>query len=307
MSRSAAVIPAPGDGMTKRSTIRALVPGSVKRPLKAAYANRDIPWAYVRSWYAGLGRRQTFEDVRAYCMFIGYGGSGHSLVGSLLDAHPRIVIAHELDVLRLVQAGFGRGQLYSLILEKAREFTVGGRRWNEYEYSVPHQWQGRFEGLQVIGDKKGGGSTKRLQNNPRLLDRLRRVVGVPIRFVHVTRNPYDVITKMALKQPARLAASADRFFALCETVASVKRQVRPGEVLDVRHEALIEDPRRTLRQVCDFVGVGCTDEYVEDCASIVFTSPRKTRHSVEWPADLVDTVKSRMAAFDFLAGYGYDS
>lgn len=289
------------------TSVRALIPASVKRPLRAMYDNRNLPAAYVRSWYTGRRQRASFAGVRTYCMFIGYGSSGHSLVGSLLDAHPNIVIAHELDVLRLVQAGFSRTQIYSLILDKDKQFGEGDRRWREYAYAVPNQWQGRLERLLVIGDKKGGGSTRRLQHDPALLSRLRRIVGVPIRFVHVTRNPYDIITKLSRRQPERLPASIERFFSLASTVVSVKRQALAGEVLDVRHEALIDDPRRTLRKICGFLGVDCTDAYLDDCASIVFTSPRKTRYSVEWPPELIQEVKSRMAGFDFLNGYSYDS
>jgi hypothetical protein len=35
-----------------------------------------------------------FPDVHAFCLFDGYSRSGHSLVGALLDAHPKITIAH---------------------------------------------------------------------------------------------------------------------------------------------------------------------------------------------------------------------
>jgi hypothetical protein len=34
-----------------------------------------------------------FADVHAFCLFVGYSRSGHSLVGALLDAHPGITIA----------------------------------------------------------------------------------------------------------------------------------------------------------------------------------------------------------------------
>ena len=47
----------------------------------------------------------TFETIQLYCMFVGYPRSGHSLVGAMFDAHPDIVIAHELDALRYLKAG----------------------------------------------------------------------------------------------------------------------------------------------------------------------------------------------------------
>ncbi|MDP9138749.1 MAG: hypothetical protein M3N38_11330, partial [Pseudomonadota bacterium] len=55
-----------------------------------------------------------FDDLEVYCTFIGYPRSGHSIMGSLLDAHPNIIIAHELDALRFLKAGFSERQLYFL-------------------------------------------------------------------------------------------------------------------------------------------------------------------------------------------------
>ncbi|UGS35133.1 sulfotransferase [Capillimicrobium parvum] len=43
-----------------------------------------------------------FDDVEAFCVFIGHTRSGHSLVGSLLDAHHEAVIAHEEQVFQVV-------------------------------------------------------------------------------------------------------------------------------------------------------------------------------------------------------------
>src|SRR4051794_14548092 len=147
--------------------------------------------------FRAFRHRTTFKQVEAYCLFIGYPRSGHSLTGSLLDAHPEVVVAHELDALGLIEAGISRPSLYTAILELDREFTDGGRQWMGYEYTVPNQWQGRYERLRVIGDKKGGDSTERLARRPELLDGLRRTVEVPLRAVHVIRNPFDNITTMA--------------------------------------------------------------------------------------------------------------
>ena len=44
--------------------------------------------------------RKLYDGIRTFVLFIGYGRSGHSLVAAILDAHPKIVIAHEFDVLR---------------------------------------------------------------------------------------------------------------------------------------------------------------------------------------------------------------
>lgn len=53
------------------------------------------------------GNEELFGDLETYCMFIGYPRSGHSLIGFLLDAHPSMIIAHELHVLKHINAGYG--------------------------------------------------------------------------------------------------------------------------------------------------------------------------------------------------------
>jgi hypothetical protein len=46
-----------------------------------------------------------FRDITAYVTSVGYPRSGHSLVGSLINAHPEALIAHELDAIALIDAG----------------------------------------------------------------------------------------------------------------------------------------------------------------------------------------------------------
>src|SRR5499426_2498533 len=104
---------------------------------------------YAMAAYRGARQSHLFREVEAYCMFIGYPRSGHTLIGSLLDAHPDMVIAQELDALRYIYAGFRRNQLYSLLLDNSFHFTTAGRKWSGYSYTVPNQWHGRFVRLRV--------------------------------------------------------------------------------------------------------------------------------------------------------------
>jgi hypothetical protein len=127
-------------------------------------------------------------------MFIGYQRSGSTLVRSLLDAHPSVIIAHELTALKLVEAGVGKRSLYQLLLENSQDRAQNKRQlMHGYNYKVPNQWQGRFDELRVIGDKKAAASTAQLAKNPRLLHWLRNTVATEVKFVHVVRNPYDNI------------------------------------------------------------------------------------------------------------------
>ena len=157
----------------------------------------DLLGLYANSLVRIRKNSAFFRDIRTYCMFVGYPRTGHSLIGSLLDAHPNIVIAHELDALRLFNCGFSRRQVFHLLLENSKVMAASGRSHSGYSYEVPNQWQGRFEQLQVLGDKKGATSAMRFYREPRLLASVRTKIGGELKFVHVIRNPYDVLATMA--------------------------------------------------------------------------------------------------------------
>jgi len=241
-------------------------------------------------------------------MFLGHGRSGHSLVGALLNAHPDAVIAHELDAFFYLRHGISRDQLYALILERDSWFTQqSGSQWTEYNYAVPHQWQGRFQTLRIIGDKKGGKSSERLRERPELFPKLRRLVKVPMRIVQVIRNPYDNITTMSRRSGRPLELSLEKYFRTCETNQQIMAQCEPSEVITLRHEDVIVDPKKELRKLWQFFKLPCSEDYLKDCASIIYSSPSKTRLKGEWTESLKARVQEEIKRYDFLDGYTFDS
>ena len=62
-----------------------------------------------------------------------------------------------------------------------------------------------------MGDKKGGGTTMELTEKPHkfdILEELNEAVGIPLKFLHVIRNPFDVISTWVLRlYNARLKVS----------------------------------------------------------------------------------------------------
>ena len=92
---------------------------------------------------------------------------------------------------------------------------------------------------------------------------------------------------------------------MCEIVEELKPQVAYGAVHDIKHEALITNPKSTLKDLCGFVDLSAGDSYYNDCASIIYKAPNKSRHNVEWTPQLIDSVKQQMGRFPYLDGYSY--
>jgi hypothetical protein len=190
--------------------------------------------AVGRATIDGARHHRTFAQVERFCLFVGYPRSGTTLVGSLLDAHPDVVVATELDVLRYVGLGLRRDQLFSLILRRQREFAAAGQRWTGYDYAIPGQYQGTYDRLRVIGDKRAGQSTNQLRERPELLDRLRNAVGVPIRVFHVFRSPYDTAATMAHRRQSDLSSAISHYAGLATNVEEVRGRLGPDELFDPR-------------------------------------------------------------------------
>jgi hypothetical protein len=305
------------------TTIRSPARGKRQGTFSNLSTRREWFARYGTSLIPGWRQRHRFAEVERFCFFIGYPRSGHTLVGSLLNAHPEMVISHELDALGHVRLHFHRNQLYALLIEWDQVFGLMGRKWMGYQYVVPGQFQGRTTRLRVIGDKRGMTSSRRLGEHPELLGNLRRLVGVPVRVIHVTRNPYDNIATMTRRVTASrshrrgsdvaaapaitLLETIDRYAQLCAWVNDTKTWLADEELYEIAYERFVADPRTHLTEMCEFLGVTPSKSYLTDCAGVVWPSIRVTRNTVDWTNDARDKVEKLITLYPALAGYSLNS
>jgi Sulfotransferase family len=264
-------------------------------------------WAsmYVSSLLAARGNPD-LSELERFCFFVGYARSGHTLVATLLDAHSEMVIAHELDVARFVRHGFRRSQLVSLILQRDQQFGEIGRTWSGYQYEVPGQHQGSFKRLRVIGDKRARASALQIAARPRLLERIRQVVKVPITVVHVTRNPFDNIATEARRHKMSLSKATEWYEQICRAVSVVRPMLDASELVDLRYEDFATNTAPALTGLCRALGVGHDPAYLEACAGIVWPSTKRTRDAAEWSDDDRRGVERVIETYDVLGSYTFD-
>lgn len=268
-----------------------------------------ISWLYTKSLFESFYTDSVFESIDEYCMFIGYSKSGKTFLSSLLDAHPHILFANELPVLRCINIGFSRRQIFHLILENSRTFTEAGRSSRGYSYQVPNQWQGKFKDyLKVIGDNKGEDTTLRLRGRLWMLKRLHTTMRMNIKFIHVMRNPFDNISYMTLDKNGKLNLKdcICYYFDLCKTMLTLKAVIDRDNLFEIRYESFVNKPRYYLEDICHFLGLNAPDDYLNDCAEFVFKKPVKSRYDVTWSQDLIDIVHEEIEKIPFLNGYRYN-
>ncbi len=276
-----------------------------------AYRRLNMLRRYALSAYRARAAPELFQQVRSFCLFVGHNKSGASMASALLDAHPEAAFADEEDALQYVAAGFRREQIFHLMLWGARREALKGRvtarRLTPYSYRVPGQWQGRHRALRALGDSTTGTTTRRLAQDPGLLDRLEALMGgVEVKLIQVVRNPYDPISVMMVRGRRSFANAIEHYFAHCGALAELRRRLGPERLHTVRYEAFVRSPAPTLAVLCRFLALEPEEGYLRDCASILRAAPDSHRHMVPWGPREIGEVRERMARYDFLRGYSFE-
>jgi hypothetical protein len=250
-----------------------------------------------------------YADVEAFCLFAGYPRSGHSVFGAMLDAHPDMAVAFEEDSIQDFEDGLSRTEVFDKVIENVERQVTKNRNSQGYSYAVPGQWQGRNRVLRVIGDKHGHHVATQYSHDPTVLDRFQAKVDLPLRIIHVTRNPFDVVARMTAKSKRERKGGP-----LHWSVKNFRRLARANDaliasgaypVITVRHETFVQEPRQELTRACEFLGVEPESEWLDACVALVFESPHKSRHLVEWPKEEIDALERVIASHDFFAGYTF--
>ncbi|MBI2706451.1 MAG: sulfotransferase [Actinobacteria bacterium] len=251
-------------------------------------------------------------EPERYCFFIGYPRSGHTLVASLLNAHPEIIISHELDALKFIRRSARRTTLFGMILARDRWFVGGGSQWTGYDYALEGLSQGSATRPRVIGDKCGGHTSLALSKDPHLVDRLRATVRLPCVVIHITRNPYDNIARMARRSTedadarTKLEHAVDDYVTMARAAYEARSRWDPELWIDMRHEDFCLEPATCLVELTTFLGVEPHPAWLEAATDKVHESPNLSRYDVEWPPETIARVQSELVAFDILRDYRFD-
>jgi len=249
-----------------------------------------------------------------FLVFAGYPRSGSSTLGSLLDAHPQILVSHELNVLKQLLRGYGRGQLFAMIARNSRRFADSGRNSTGYKGLVEGQYNGRAVQLRVIGDKKAGRTALLLAQDGMLLDRLQETVGLPLKCLHLVRNPFDMITTQAYGGNARqkqitpevFDRTCREFFDRFDAMARLISRNR-FDVNTLRYEDLLDDPAGGLDRLVSWLGVDSDPAWRDACCRHLFRSPHKSRSRYPWSDREVRQLTERISRYEFLRGYTFDN
>ena len=275
------------------------------------------------------------NDVHSFVLFIGWPRSCHSIIGSMLDAHPNMIVAHEFFLFKKLieneQLGLNRTRLYEELYNNSFS-SIQQKGWRDsghsekgYDLSIGKSWQGRFTHLKVIGDKSGGTSVMVYMKDrnvfKRLYQRLTDTVEVPIKVLQVIRNPLDMIATVTLytgssvrgrKANATVLQKYKNFAIMKRSTTEILNIARAivrmiSDVglspLEIHCEDLIADPAKTISNICRFLGVECSADYLQMCVDKTFKNVSESRHLVQWDPQTLPRLIDTLRAFPFFKKY----
>ena len=218
-----------------------------------AFRSVDLARRSAVTRYEAWRDRDRFSEVETLVVFIGHVKSGGSLIGAMVDAHPDALVSDEVDLLRYLQAGFRREQLFQLVARGSRREAMKGRvtarRLDPYSLAVAGAFQGVSTRPRVLGDVRSGPTTRRLGERLELLTQLDDAMApTEPRYVHVVRNPFDPISAMVRRGQRTFENAIQDYTDQCERLLRI-REVLPRErLLTVRYEAFTRRPDRAARR-----------------------------------------------------------
>jgi hypothetical protein len=246
-----------------------------------------------------------WDGIETFCLFVGYGRSGHSAVGALLDAHPQAVIAHELHAAKRFFDGVPRDRLFDEIFALAQQQAREGRYatragGGRYAHNLPGQVKASAAGVTVIGDKKGAGTAWQLarQGIERLED-FKAYLRVPVKILHVIRNPFDIVA-------AGLARGQEHFSRTVEVVSRIRERYGGEDWCDVYYEDALARPDEEIGRILTFLGLPVRSEHLARSADYLYRKPHRRRYEIEWPEATRAMVEGLIPQYEYLSKYRWE-
>jgi len=212
--------------------------------------------------------------TRQFFGIVGVGRSGTSLLMSMLNAHPEIVLPPETHFLgsyvmrhpkisvdvfqtllakdhRFERLGFSAGEIDKVIADIQGDFSAAGFYWRMLEHYAS------IRDAQIIGDKA--------PKNIEYLPVIRRLFSTA-RIIHIIRDPRDVYLSRTKAKWSSGYSDTAHFVAYRSQYTLGTRlgaRIFGDRYYQLRYEDLLSNPERELRSICSWLGVNYREEMLQ--------------------------------------------
>jgi hypothetical protein len=79
----------------------------------------------------------------------------------------------------------------------------------------------------------------------------------------------------------------------------IRNKLDKDQTYFYKHESLLENPKRILKEICSFLGVDAPSDYLDVCEGIINKIPHKRRYEENWKQDDLDLIECYMKKKEF--------
>jgi len=190
------------------------------------------------------------ENVEKYVMFIGHSRSGHSIIGSMLDSHPHMVISYQSnilgDILSRPEKASSRSFIFNTIWKKSCYMMEDDSKrlrnnFKNYDLFFDGLYQGKYDTyIDVIGDKQGAQASQLFMRDPgefqKMFHNLQAALNMPIKVIHAVRSPFDNIATASLYGHVTITTNGRRSLN-----TSLLAQIKAGNDAAVIDSKIVDD------------------------------------------------------------------
>ena len=198
-----------------------------------------------------------------------------------------------------------------------------------YSLAVNDLYQGTYESyIDVFGEKKAELTTELFLSSParleNIINKLQTALGLPMKVFHVIRNPFDNIATSALfktfkdsqigrvkRQSATVSVNSsilneeiDTYFRYLQAVKEAEEMFK-FDLMVIHGKDFVAHPRTIIVEMCKFLEVHCSNDYLDITSKKIFTGESKTRYKIKWEDYQITKVQSYIDIYRSLKRY-YD-
>jgi len=209
--------------------------------------------------------------IEKFVLFVCPSRSGHSFIGSAIDAHPNACVGHEMNVMNKFIKGRWKDKdsMFRDIFDKTQVFDKNGRLTpnrfgDKHDQSMHGQVKGDMSGLILLGNKNGKIDLD-IDDYMAHLEEFRRFIApAEVRALSVLRNPLD-----ASGNPDWYYTTQERYDEL-----TIPKMV-------VCYEDFVRDTRNEMAAIVRFLGLPLDELHLATVDDKSYKEPIRSRRRMQ--------------------------
>lgn len=250
-------------------------------------------YRFASTFFRGLINREQFSDVNTFLLFLGAPRSGHTLISEFINAHRNAHIS------RKINGGFRylcKEQYYQSCIDFKEDMF-------RHRYYVPGQYQGTYLNLNCVGMRNATVTTEWYGSKLSRAKRLSEYYGIPVKFVHVYRDPIENIAKISRYNKLSIIQAANWYVSLISKTRLIENTVSNGTFYKFCHEDLYDKPSTVLSNLLRYLQLEEDEALVDSFSKIIWDSPSVDVDYLEVKSNIPLHLKNFIASDPLLGRY----